>query len=83
MTPQFRLAAGMSEPERIFACNEARCGFGGVLQALDCLWVNDPVRAAAAEYKPVRLRAAAASGLRVPDSLVINDPGKAYAWAIA
>lgn len=73
----------MSPPERAFAFNEARRGFGGVLQALVCLWVNDPVRAAAAEYKPVQLTAAAACGLRVPDSIITNDPARAYAWAAA
>ena len=80
---QFRLAEGMSGPERIFSYNEARRGFGGVLQALDCRWVNHPVRAAAAEYKPVQLAAAAASGLSVPDSIVTNDPAYARAWASA
>jgi glutathione synthase/RimK-type ligase-like ATP-grasp enzyme len=73
----------MSPPERAFAFNEARRGFGGVLQALDCLWVNDPVHAAAAEYKPVQLAAAAACGLRVPDSIITNDPARAHAWAVA
>jgi ATP-grasp ribosomal peptide maturase len=80
---QFRLAEGMSGPERIFAYNEARRGFGGVLQALDCRWVNHPVRAAAAEYKPVQLAAAAAAGLRVPDSIITNDPAYARTWASA
>lgn len=80
---QFRLAQGMSGPEQIFSYNEARRGFGGVLQSLDCRWVNHPVRAAAAEYKPVQLAAAAAAGLRVPDSIITNDPAYARAWASA
>ncbi|MEV5411436.1 ATP-grasp ribosomal peptide maturase [Thermopolyspora sp. NPDC052614] len=78
---QFRLPEGMSGPERIFAYNEARRGFGGVLQALDCLWVNDPVRSAAAAYKPVQLAAAAAVGLRVPDTVIANDPEYIRSWA--
>lgn len=78
---QFRLPEGMSEPERIFTYNEARRGFGGTLQALDCLWINDPVCAAAAEYKPVQLQAAAAAGLTVPETIVTNDGHQAYTWA--
>lgn len=78
---QFRLPEGMSGPERIFAYNEARRGFGGVLQALDCLWVNDPVRTAAAEYKPVQLAAAAEVGLRVPETIITNDRDYARSWA--
>ncbi|WP_279473315.1 hypothetical protein [Actinomadura darangshiensis] len=43
----------MSSPERAFTYGEARRGFGGVLTALqDCLWVNDPMAAIRAEYKP-------------------------------
>lgn len=80
---QFRLPGGMSPPERAFAFNEARRGFGGVLHALGCLWVNHPVRAAAAEYKPVQLREAVASGLRVPDSIITNDAAEARDWAAA
>lgn len=78
---QFRLAEGMSEPESAFAYNEARRGFGGVLQALNCLWVNNPVHAAAAEYKPVQLAVASACGLRVPDSTIANDAGHVRSWA--
>ncbi|MEU0570939.1 MvdC/MvdD family ATP grasp protein [Nonomuraea sp. NPDC005983] len=79
---QFRLPEGMSGPERIFAYNEARRGFGGVLQALNCLWINDPVRTAAADYKPVQLAAASACGLRVPETIIANDTEYAYAWAV-
>lgn len=78
---QFRLPEGMSDPEAAFAYNEARRGFGGVMQALNCLWVNDPVQAAAAEYKPYQLREAAGCGLRVPDSTITNDAEHARQWA--
>jgi ATP-grasp ribosomal peptide maturase len=79
---QFKMPAGMSGPERVFAYGEARRGFGGVLQALSgCLWVNDPVAAARCEYKPVQLAAAAAIGLPVPPTLITNEPGRARAWA--
>jgi ATP-grasp ribosomal peptide maturase len=79
---QFQLAQSMSGPERAFAYGEARRGFGGVLQALsDCLWLNDPVAAARAEYKPIQLSAATACGLAIPETIITNDPHRAHAWA--
>jgi ATP-grasp ribosomal peptide maturase len=82
---QFQLDPQMSDPERAFAYGEARRGFGGVLAALGvaggCLWVNDPVAAAQAEYKPVQLAAAQAEGLAIPRTLVTSDPHAAHAWA--
>jgi ATP-grasp ribosomal peptide maturase len=72
----------MSSPERAFAYGEARRGFGGVLTALrDCLWVNDPVAAARAEYKPFQLAEAARVGLAVPETLITSDARTAYDWA--
>src|SRR5436190_13250110 len=51
---QFVMDEHMSAPERAFAYGEARRGLGGVLAALGrCLWVNEPMAAARAEYKPV------------------------------
>jgi ATP-grasp ribosomal peptide maturase len=79
---QFQVADGLSGPERVFAYGEARIGFGGVLQALrHCLWINDPVAAARAEYKPVQLAAAAECGLRVPATIISNEPEHAHRWA--
>lgn len=79
---QFVLDERMTAPERAFAYGEARRGFGGVLAALgNCLWVNDPVAAARAEYKPVQLATAADVGLRVPDTLITSDPQAAHDWA--
>ncbi|CAM3731230.1 MvdC/MvdD family ATP grasp protein [Nocardiopsis rhodophaea] len=79
---QFVLDDRMTAPERAFAYGEARRGFGGVLAALgDCLWVNDPVAAASAEYKPVQLAAASEIGLCVPETLITSDPQAAHDWA--
>lgn len=79
---QFVLDERMSAPEKAFAYGEARRGFGGVLAALGhCRWVNDPVAAARAEYKPVQLAAAAEVGLRVPETLITSDPQAAHDWA--
>ncbi|GIG61798.1 ATP-grasp ribosomal peptide maturase [Longispora fulva] len=70
---RFVLPEGMSDGDAVFATVEARLGFGGVLAALDTRWVNHPHRVAAAEYKPVGLRAATRCGLRVPRTLITND----------
>ncbi|MGH8905626.1 MAG: ATP-grasp ribosomal peptide maturase [Egibacteraceae bacterium] len=78
---RFRFVEGMSGTERRFAAAEARLGFGGVLASLPCRWVNHPHRVAAAEYKPLQLRVAAECGLRVPRTLITNDPAQARAFA--
>ncbi|HCU93946.1 MAG TPA: hypothetical protein DHU96_14970 [Actinobacteria bacterium] len=82
---QFQMNERMSAPERAFAYGEARRGFGGALAALGldgrCLWLNDPVAAARAEYKPVQLAAAASAGLAIPPTLITSDPQAAHTWA--
>ncbi|MFC6431864.1 ATP-grasp ribosomal peptide maturase [Nocardiopsis tropica] len=78
---QFTLSEGMSGPEQRWAYREARIGFGGVLLALDCLWINRPERMSAAEYKPVQLATAGRCGLSVPRTLITNVPEHAYNWA--
>ncbi|SNS26103.1 ATP-grasp ribosomal peptide maturase, SAV_5884 family [Actinomadura meyerae] len=81
-TTPFVMDERMSSPERAFAYGEARRGFGGVLTALgSCLWVNDPVAAARAEYKPLQLAEAARVGLAVPETLITSDARTAYDWA--
>ncbi|GAA3122947.1 ATP-grasp ribosomal peptide maturase [Streptosporangium carneum] len=81
---QFVMDERMSSPESAFAYGEARYGFGGILIALGqggCLWVNDPMAAMRAEYKPVQLTVAAQVGLTVPPSIITNDPQAAHTWA--
>lgn len=66
-----------SAPELIqsFLENEALKGFGGILRSLDkVLWMNDLDAHRAANFKPVQLQAASHVGLRVPRSLITNDP---------
>lgn len=69
----FEFHPDMSENERRWAAIQARMGFGGLLASLDP-WLNHPHQIGYAEYKPVQLREAAACGLRVPRTLVTNDP---------
>jgi ATP-grasp ribosomal peptide maturase len=78
---RFRLPAGMSQADEVFAAVEARHGFGGLLASLDVLWVNAPIRQAAAEYKPLQLATAAACGLRTPATLLTNQHQKVIDFA--
>ncbi|MEV4693141.1 ATP-grasp ribosomal peptide maturase [Micromonospora zamorensis] len=77
----FRLPAGMSPADEVFAAVEARHGLGGLLASLDALWVNDPVKSAAAEYKPLQLTLAARCGLAVPCTLLSNVAADVAAFA--
>jgi glutathione synthase/RimK-type ligase-like ATP-grasp enzyme len=61
---------------------QARLGFGGLLACFDS-WLNHPHPIGYAEYKPVQLRAARESGLRVPRTLLTNDPRAARAFVAA
>ncbi|MGH3719138.1 MAG: ATP-grasp ribosomal peptide maturase [Pseudonocardiaceae bacterium] len=70
----FHFPAAMSATERRHAQHEAKLGLGGVLGALPIRWVNHPSRHADAGYKPRQLVAAARTGLRVPPTLVTNNP---------
>ncbi|MFJ4771093.1 ATP-grasp ribosomal peptide maturase [Streptomyces uncialis] len=70
------------EPQqRAFVTAHARHGLGGVLGALDCLYVNHPHRNLAAGYKPRQIAEAARAGLSVPPTLITNDPAEARAFA--
>ncbi len=77
---RFDFSAGMSDEERSWAAAEARYGFGGLLSAT-LPWLNHPAAIARAEYKPLQLQAAARSGLRVPETLLTNDPDAARRFA--
>ncbi|GAA2976080.1 ATP-grasp ribosomal peptide maturase [Streptomyces fulvorobeus] len=67
-----------------FAAAQVRYGLGGTLFALDGpLWVNHPLRNAAADYKPAQLALAQRLGLTVPPTLVTNDPVEARAFITA
>lgn len=77
----FKIEPGMSGPEEQFAYGEARFGLGGVLQALECPWLNRPEAVAVAEYKPRQLAEARKAGLSIPTTVITNDPQHAYEWA--
>jgi len=69
----------MGEAEQQFARREALHGIGGILRATDCLWINRPDVDAVAELKPYQLHVAKQVGMRVPRTLLTNDPGEVAA----
>ncbi|MEU0991469.1 ATP-grasp ribosomal peptide maturase [Streptomyces sp. NPDC005953] len=71
----------LDSQQRAFITAHARHGLGGVLGALDCLYVNHPHRNLAAGYKPRQTTEAARAGLAIPATLITNDPAEARAFA--
>lgn len=64
----------MGAAELEFARREALHGVGGILRGMDCLWINRPDADAVAELKPYQLSLAKRLGMRVPRTLLTNDP---------
>ncbi|UBU14548.1 ATP-grasp ribosomal peptide maturase [Nonomuraea gerenzanensis] len=78
----YRPAPGPDQSSAAWAADQARFGLGGVLAALpDAFYLNHPFRNRDAEYKPLQLTAAAASGLSVPRTLITNRPDRARGFA--
>ncbi|WP_326772985.1 ATP-grasp ribosomal peptide maturase [Streptomyces sp. NBC_01445] len=74
--------AAVPEPYRTWARNQADAAMLNLLAALPGVrWINDPHRDRLAAHKPQQLLAATRCGLRVPRSLITNDPVAAAAFA--
>jgi len=71
---RYTFVSGLSDEGYEFAKAEAQRGFEGVLRSLPCFWVSDPDAIRAAEWKPKQLAYAQQVGLRVPRTLITNDP---------
>lgn len=72
-TPQ--MDANLDERYREMCVRESVAALEGFLDALhDARWVNEIERERAAENKPRQLRLAVEAGLRIPRTLVTNDP---------
>ena len=70
-----RMANDLDERYRSMCVSESVAALDGFLDALHCArWVNDLDRERNAENKQRQLRIAARAGLRVPRTLVTNDP---------
>ena len=73
-----RMESDLDERFRAMCVRESVAAFEGFLDALhDARWVNDLQRERAAENKQRQLRVAAGAGLRIPRTLVTNDPAAA------
>lgn len=74
-TPYRNRFARLPRQQRRFAAAEARHGLDGVLRSLrSARYVNHPAAVARAEFKPSQLQKFVELGLRVPASLVTNEP---------
>lgn len=73
-----RMSDDLDERYHSMCAGESAAALEGFLDALyDARWVNDLVRQRDAENKQRQLRLAARAGLRVPRTLVTNDPAAA------
>ena len=73
-----RMSDDLDERYRSMCVSESAAALEGFLDALHhARWVNDPDRQRNAENKQRQLRLAARAGLRVPRTLVTNDPAAA------
>lgn len=72
----FVLPGGMDMHAQQFALTELSTAFQGLWQCTTGLWVNNPVRDAAAAHKPWQLETARDLGLSIPDTLITTDPDK-------
>lgn len=79
----YRRPTDFSFPEDVavddltFAKAEARRAFGGLLFSMPVRWVNHPSRVADAEFKPYQLDIARKCGLKIPPTLLTDDPSRA------
>ncbi|MFC9064767.1 MULTISPECIES: ATP-grasp ribosomal peptide maturase [Streptomyces] len=70
----------LSDDDARWARSEARAAFTGIVQSMRCRWVNHPRHNVIADSKPRALATAARSGLRIPATLITNDPREARAF---
>jgi glutathione synthase/RimK-type ligase-like ATP-grasp enzyme len=73
-------AAIVSPSMRAFAESETSQAVGGMLDALPCVWVNNRAADEAAHRKPYQWEVAREVGLRLPRTLVTNQPEAARAF---
>jgi len=67
----------LRQSHRAFAANEIHEAMGGLWETMDAEWVNDPARDQAAQRKAYQLKVAQQVGLRIPLTLMPNDPVEA------
>lgn len=69
--------------DRHFVYGETHAAVSALWSLLDARWVNDPDRDEAASRKGWQLRLAREAGLRIPETLMTNDPETARAFVAA
>jgi ATP-grasp ribosomal peptide maturase len=76
------IADTVPEPYATWARNQADAALINLLAALPGVrWINNPHHDRIAAHKPQQLTAATRCGLRVPRSLITNDPAAAQSFA--
>jgi len=80
---RYGLDPRLAERHRPFALLQADQALSGLWRGLDVLWVNDPWRADAAQWKTWQLRLAPRAGLPIPRTLVTSSPAHAAAFLAA
>ena len=69
------LDAAITDPDdRSFAYGECHAAISGLWPCLDARWMNDPDRDERAARKAWQLKVAAGLGLRIPRTLITNEP---------
>jgi hypothetical protein len=66
-----------------FAYSECHEAISGMWHGLDATWVNDPSLDEVAHHKPLQLKVAHELGLRIPRTLITNDPDAARRFVAA
>ena len=64
-----------------FVDSECRDAFHGALASLNISWLNSPTTLASAELKIFQIAAARELGVRIPGTLVTNEPNRALDFA--
>lgn len=67
----------VSGEDRSFAYGECHAAITGLWACLDAHWINNPERDEIAARKAYQLKVASGLGLRVPETLITNDPASA------
>jgi hypothetical protein len=73
----FSLHPGLSADARSFVYGECHEAIAGLWSSLPARWVNAPQLDSAAHHKPYQLTIAADVGLKIPRTLITNDPDAA------
>lgn len=77
------ISSNVTEPYATWAQNQADAAMLNLLSALPVRWINNPHLDRVAAHKPQQLVAATSAGLRVPRSIITNDPDEARSFAQA